>query len=256
MQNPGSPTLIYNILRYISDTYDSNQQRYHLCRQLSTNPANNVSSPPWGLMLQLAVKAGPTDIEPHNAQQCMTDLIQLLTATVGLDGLEPSSIYDMLIFSDENIMEFLQRAVTYDALYSQIQIRPKDAARMCSELFDKWIDSSNEKEIRQARDFSQVIWDLSAAQTPFAFHASDLCQRSGLTEDQIVSICDHILAHGASGPNQLLSFPLKPDSIDFGKRPLLRTAHACWLLHDRKVDLFGQFLRSAFSRHTEFRAQV
>lgn len=231
----GGPTLIYNILRFISDTYDSTQQRYHLTRNLSTNPARNVPSPPWGLMLQFAVKQGPASVEPADPSRSINDLIRLLTATVGLGGFEPSSIFDMLLHSDDTIIDFLQRAVIYDALYSLNQIRPSDAAQISSALFDDWIAANQASEIRNALDIWHHIDSLSTPQTPFAFETNALSRCSGQSKDQIIASCEHILAHGLDGPNKLLEFPVKPDSIDFGKRPLITTASAGFCMIEKSV---------------------
>lgn len=238
----GGPTLVYNVLEFISNTYDPVQQRYHLVRQLSTNASNNHASPPWGLLLQLGGRQGLTESESDHIHERMNKLIRLLTAIVGLDGFEPSSVFDMLQQSDLTLIDFLQRAVTYDVLYSLNQIRPADAARICHGVFDEWIELRNATQVKDVLRIADAIWAVSTPQTPFAFKAEQLVNRTGLSAGEIARCSEEILVQAPVG---LLTLPLKSDSLDSSKKPLIRLKDGGFCMIEKSI-CASSFLEAIF----------
>ncbi|WP_139186067.1 MULTISPECIES: hypothetical protein [Burkholderiaceae] len=221
----GGRVVLDCVFHQINHLFDPRFQRYRFVRK--TSQWNHQVNPqqPFGYLINLAVKHW--HLEPKETNLNLLDKIQhLSTAYSALHEVQPYNPYSSLFVDTQNIINFLQRSVRYDSLFSIFQLRVTDAKILYKGLLRKHISSRTTirgigvAEVIRLTDF--IIDRHCRGNFKIPFSAKSIAQERKMRESTVRKIIDTVLAHEPHAANKDYLLAANVDLVNFQDRPLLK----------------------------------
>ncbi|MGD9679901.1 MAG: hypothetical protein AB7W16_01845 [Candidatus Obscuribacterales bacterium] len=252
----GGKQIIDHLLKSIDQCWDPILKRYHLSRIVSSGANQPIPQIPWGYLLQLGIKFAASETKDSlDNQRRWTHLIELLVAGIALEDVQPYTSLEPFVQGPDSILEFLQRSVLYDAMFTITQIRADHAQMICDGLlhYDQFNDLKHDGiALRTAVEAGIRAIDRAAEKRISRVSLTDL-ESNTATRDEITRICESVFTQSA-GLNQQLSYPPRSTSIDSLFYPLIDAPGYCALPKSicapQVIESLLTFIRNAWNQQT------
>lgn len=223
------------IMILLRPLFDSDQQRYHQVRRVSTSQWVTEPAVPWGYLVQLAAKHPTRLSNPPFAKENWRDLIDLSTSYAAMHDLQPYSVWESMFKDSDSLLRFLQEVAVYDSFFSLVQTKPIDAIRITRGVLAHLPPTTKVADICTLGEVITVAETVlkmdDGHQVPIIFHALDVARRCPAVSPKLVAdILDQILSHPLPGANQKYFCPTGDEGPDFIFRPFLALGNRAYAL--------------------------
>lgn len=231
----GGLNVAAHIMMHLRPLFDSDQQRYHQVRRVSTTPRVAEPAVPWGYLVQLAAKHPTFPSNPPFAKENWLDLIDLSTSYAAIHDLQPYSVWDSMFKDSGSLLRFLQEVAVYDSFFSLVQTKPIDAIRITRGLLAHLPPTTKVADICTLGEVITVAETVlkmgDEHQVPIIFRAVDVANRCPAVSTKLITeILDRILSHPLPGANQKYFYPTGDEGPDFIFRPFLSLGNRSYSL--------------------------
>lgn len=236
----GGVALLDMAFSQISSTIKLNEitEHFDFVRKVSTSRSSQIGAQtPWGFILQLSMKHISVEVK-YPSSQMMQRLVAVATAAAAILDVQPYNPFEQHFVDHNSLIEYLQKTVVYDTLFTVPQMRGSHAQRIYHGVFT--LDQVNQfsahgVNLKTALILADEILRRAEKQKMVVIEASSIASAIGYCVTKTTRWINQIFAHPAIGPNQSLRFPPLANQLDSSFRPLLMLHDGRYLLMPRSI---------------------
>ena len=234
----GGRTLIELVIKDIGNEFPLHREfeQFLIGRRLGLITEAAQIQIPWGFLLHLAlkhVKSSPR----FPSRLAYDELTELAKYAIAISGLQPYSHYEEMFVDSDQLLQFMQKSVQYDAIFGIPQLKPSHARRLYRELWspeEVTTIQAGGMRLSLLLNLSDLILNAADPHQVIYLSVTQVAEALNCGKSRVSSYLD-ALSHKPQGPNHNLLYPPHASAIDTFSRPILRVGPETYLLLPRSM---------------------